>query len=46
MKQVLLLAMMLVATAANAQKAQEMNLWPDGPRTNNGDPEACQGTGD
>ena len=31
--------MMLVATAANAQKPIEMNLWPDGPRTNNGDPE-------
>ena len=31
--------MMLVATAANAQKPIEMNLWPDGPRVSNGDPE-------
>jgi acetyl esterase/lipase len=39
MKQVLLLAMLLLSAGAFAQKAQEMNLWPDGPRTNNGDPE-------
>ena len=39
MRQLLIFAMMLVATAANAQKPIEMNLWPDGPRTNNGDPE-------
>ena len=39
MKQFFLLAMMLLSAGAFAQKAQEINLWPDGPRTSNGDPE-------
>ena len=38
MKQLLLSVMMLVSTIAAAQKGTEINLWPDGPRTNNGDP--------
>ena len=31
--------MMFVSTMASAQKGNEMNLWPEGPRTSNGDPE-------
>ena len=37
-KQVLTCLMMLIATMAMAQKPIEMNLWPDGPKTSNGDP--------
>ena len=39
MRQLLIFAMMLVAAVAHAQKPIEMNLWPDGPRVSNGDPE-------
>ena len=39
MKKVLFFLMMFVSTMASAQKGNEMNLWPDGPRTSNGDPE-------
>ena len=38
MKQLLILAMMFVSMIASAQKPIELNIWPDGPRTNNGDP--------
>ena len=38
MKKVLFFLMMFVSTMASAQKGNEMNLWPDGPRTSNGDP--------
>ena len=31
--------MMFVSTMASAQQGNEMNLWPEGPRTSNGDPE-------
>ena len=37
-KQVLTSLLMLVATMAMAQKPIEMNLWPQGPKTSNGDP--------
>ena len=37
-KQVLTSLLMLVATMAMAQKPIEMNLWPEGPKTSNGDP--------
>ena len=37
-KQVLTCLTMLIATMAMAQKPIEMNLWPEGPKTNNGDP--------
>ena len=36
MKKVLFFLMMFVSTMASAQKGNEMNLWPDGPRTSNG----------
>ena len=39
MKQLLVIAMMFLSAVASAQKPQEINLWPEGPRTNNGDPE-------
>ena len=39
MKQLFFFMLMLVSAVASAQKAQEINLWPEGPRTNNGDPE-------
>ena len=31
--------MLLMATVASAQKPIEMNLWPEGPKTGNGDPQ-------
>ena len=37
-KQVLTCLLMLVATMAMAQKPVEMNLWPEGPKSSNGDP--------
>ena len=39
MKKVLFFLMMFVSAMASAQKGTEMNLWPEGPRTSNGDPE-------
>ena len=39
MKQLLIFAVMFLSAVASAQKPQEINLWPEGPRTNNGDPE-------
>ena len=39
MKKLLLLSMLLVSTLVSAQKPIEINLWPDGPETNNGDPQ-------
>ena len=39
MKKVLFFLMMFVSIMASAQKGTEMNLWPDGPRTSNGDAE-------
>ena len=39
MKKYLFFLMMFVSTIASAQQPTEMNLWPDGPRTSNGDPE-------
>ena len=38
MKRVLFFAVMLLSLSAAAQKPIEMNLWPEGPKTNNGDP--------
>ena len=38
MKRLLFAALMLVAIAASAQKPIEMYLWPEGPKTSNGDP--------
>ena len=38
MKRLLFAAMILMAMAVSAQKPLEMNLWPDGPKTGNGDP--------
>ena len=38
MKKQLFVAMLLVAMAASAQRPLEINLWPDGPHTSNGDP--------
>ena len=37
-KQVLTCLLMLAATMASAQKPIEMNLWPEGPKNDNGDP--------
>ncbi len=37
-KQVFTCLLMLIATMATAQKPIEMNLWPNGPQTSNGDP--------
>ena len=37
-KQVLTSLLMLIATMAMAQKPIEMNLWPEGPKSSNGDP--------
>ena len=39
MKKILFLALLLVSTVASAQQPIEMNLWPDGPHTSNGDPQ-------
>lgn len=39
MKKLLFLALLLVSTMASAQQPIEMNLWPNGPRANNGDPQ-------
>jgi acetyl esterase/lipase len=39
MKKLLLFALFLVSVAASAQKPIEMNLWPNGPSTDNGNPE-------
>ena len=39
MKQILTLAVLLMATVAAAQKPIEINLWPEGPKTSNGDPQ-------
>ena len=38
MKKWLLGLIMFITTAAFAQKPIEMNLWPNGPHTSNGDP--------
>lgn len=38
MKQLLILTMIFVSMIASAQKPIELNIWPDGPRTSNGDP--------
>ena len=38
MKKILLFLMLLVPAAGFSQKGTEMKLWPDGPGTNNGDP--------
>ena len=37
-KEVLTCLLMLVATMAMGQKPMEMNLWPEGPKSSNGDP--------
>lgn len=39
MKQVLTFLLLSVFAMVSAQKPMEMNLWPNGPKTNNGDPE-------
>ena len=39
MKKWMLLSAVMVAALASAQKPMEMNLWPEGPKTSNGDPE-------
>ena len=39
MKKFLFFLMMFVSTMASAQKGTEMNLWPEGPHTSNGDAE-------
>ena len=39
MKKVLFFLMMFISTMASAQQGTEMNLWPEGPHTSNGDPE-------
>ena len=39
MKRIVLLTLVFVATLAYAQQGIEMNLWPEGPRTSNGDPQ-------
>lgn len=39
MRKLLLLSVTLLSTLAFAQKGTEFNLWPEGPRTSNGDPE-------
>ena len=39
MRKLLLLSVTLVSTLAFAQKGTEINLWSEGPRTNNGDPQ-------
>ena len=38
MKQLLSLILLFVSTMASAQKPIELNLWPNGPKTSNGDP--------
>ena len=38
MKKLLLFLLMFIPTLASAQKGTEMNLWPEGPRTSNDDP--------
>ncbi len=38
MKKLLTLVFFFVATMASAQKPMVINLWPDGPKTDNGDP--------
>ena len=39
MKKILFCLMILVSTMASAQEGTEMNLWPEGPHTGNGDPQ-------
>ena len=39
MRRLLLFAFLLTAVMSSAQKAQEMNLWPEGPQTSNDDPQ-------
>ncbi len=39
MKKLFILIFVLVSAVVSAQKPIEMNIWPDGPRTSNGDPE-------
>ena len=39
MQKILLFLLMIVPTMALAQKGNEMNLWPNGPRTSNDDPQ-------
>ena len=39
MKKVLFFLMMFVSIMASAQKGTEINLWPEGPHTSNGDAE-------
>ena len=39
MKKLLFLSMLLASTLVSAQKPIEINLWPEGPETNNGDPQ-------
>lgn len=39
MKQLFTIALSLVALTVSAQKPMELNLWPDGPQTSNGDPQ-------
>lgn len=39
MKKILLFLLMLAPLSISAQKGTEINLWPEGPRTSNGDPE-------
>ena len=39
MKQALTILLFLVSTVVSAQKPIEMNLWPNGPKTSNGDAE-------
>ena len=39
MKRLLLLFMVSISTLAFAQNGTEMNLWPEGPHTDNGDPQ-------
>ena len=38
MKKTLLFLLMMIPMLAFAQKGTEMNLWPEGPSTDNGDP--------
>ncbi len=39
MKKLLILFFIFVSAAVSAQKPIELNIWPDGPNTSNGDPE-------
>lgn len=39
MRRVIFFVLLAVTMAADAQKPVELNLWPDGPRSSNGDPE-------